>query len=106
MPQINQPFLKLLRTLSLTEGVSTLILFFIAMPLKYLMDMPQAVSWPGRIHGGLFVVVLGLSIVGIKKIPISPKLVIKLLLASFIPFGPFVVDRELKAIAASDNTNS
>ena len=64
----NPNFLKQLRILSLTEGCSTLILFFIAMPMKYLMDMPGAVSWPGRIHGGLFVLLVVFALVAIKKV--------------------------------------
>ena len=54
----NPEFLRKLRTLSLVEGSSTLILFFIAMPLKYVLELPEAVSWPGRIHGGLFVLLV------------------------------------------------
>ena len=42
---INSPaFLKLLRIVSFIEGCSTLVLFFVAMPLKYGFDYPQAVS--------------------------------------------------------------
>ena len=36
-----------LRQLTLIEGVSTLILFFVAMPLKYLAGMPEAVKVAG-----------------------------------------------------------
>lgn len=37
------------------EGVSTLVLFFIAMPLKYGFDQPMAVTYVGWIHGVLFI---------------------------------------------------
>ena len=36
------------------EGLSCIVLFFVAMPLKYLADMPEVVTQVGRIHGGLF----------------------------------------------------
>ena len=95
----DQAFLKNVRIVSFTEGCSTILLFFIAMPLKYLMDMPQAVSWVGRIHGGLFVLLIALALIAIKKVPIGPKLSLMLIVAAVVPFGPFLVDKKLKAIS-------
>ena len=95
----NQNFLKRLRVLSFIEGCSTLILFFIAMPMKYLMDVAQAVSWPGRIHGGLFVLLVLFSIIAIKKVPISYKLSFMLIIAAIVPFGPFLMDKKLKVLS-------
>jgi integral membrane protein len=95
----NPEFLRRLRTLSLIEGWSTLILFFIAMPVKYLMDIPEAVSWPGRIHGGLFVMLVIAALIGIKAIPMSGRLSFLLIVAAIFPFGPFLMDRKLKALA-------
>jgi integral membrane protein len=43
------------RLIALTEGVSFLILLFIAMPMKYLWHNPSAVRTVGSIHGALFV---------------------------------------------------
>jgi len=94
----NPKFLIKLRTLSLIEGSSTLILFFIAMPLKYVLEIPEAVIWPGRIHGGLFILLVIFSVIAIKKIPISMKLSIILIIAAIIPFGPFLIDKKLKEL--------
>ena len=52
---INLDFLRKLRRLSLCEGVSTLLLFGVAMPLKYFANLPQAVSIVGMLHGILFI---------------------------------------------------
>ncbi len=95
---VNRRFLRVLRTVSLTEGCSTLILFFIAMPMKYFMGMPHAVAWPGRIHGGLFLLLVMLALIAIRRVPITPKLSFILILAAIVPFGPFVVDRRLKRL--------
>ena len=94
----NPEFLKKLRKLSLIEGCSTLILFFIAMPLKYLLELPEAVSWPGRIHGGLFILLVMFSVIAIRKVPIGIKLSFTLIIAAIIPFGPFWMDKKLKAL--------
>lgn len=50
--------LRRLRIIAFLEGLSFLVLLFIAMPLKYLADMPLAVRIAGSVHGGLFLVFL------------------------------------------------
>ena len=47
-----------LHLLTLVEGVSTLVLFFVAMPLKYFAGKPEAVKIVGWLHGILFVAVM------------------------------------------------
>ena len=44
-----------LRLAGITEGISFLVLLFIAMPLKYWAGMPLAVKYTGWAHGVLFV---------------------------------------------------
>jgi integral membrane protein len=95
-------FLKTLRTMSFIEGTSTLILFFVAMPLKYVANMPLAVTIFGSIHGLLFLVLIGLFFVALDKVPISLGLMIAGIFGAVIPFGPFVVDRWLKKLEHSD----
>ena len=41
--------------ISILEGISFLLLLFIAMPLKYIYDIPQAVTYVGWAHGLLFI---------------------------------------------------
>lgn len=45
-------FFKITATL---EGISLLLLLFVAMPLKYFFDLPQYVRVIGMIHGILFI---------------------------------------------------
>ena len=95
----NQPdprFLKQLRIMSLTEGVSTILLFFVAMPLKYLYDTPQAVSVVGAIHGLLFCILILMLQLARDRVPISSRLAIGCSVAAVFPFGPFVADRWLR----------
>lgn len=79
------------------EGVSFLVLLFIAMPLKYMFDMPLAVRIVGSLHGVLFVAyVLLLALVHIKlKLKISQS--IGLFLLSLVPFGTFYLHKFLPA---------
>ena len=47
--------LSRLRVIGNIEGISYLLLLGVAMPLKYLGNMPMAVKIAGSIHGFLFV---------------------------------------------------
>jgi len=84
------------RKVAFAEGVSFLILLFIAMPLKYFGDMPKAVTIVGSLHGILFVAfgVLSLDVKNSFKKPFS--WLVKAGLASLLPFGTFYMDREWK----------
>ncbi|MEE3371761.1 MAG: DUF3817 domain-containing protein [Planctomycetota bacterium] len=90
-------FLRVLRWTSKTEGVSTLVLFGIAMPLKYLLGMPLAVTIVGTVHGFLFVGLVLMLAVSVRQVPLSPGLAFVGMVAAVIPFGPFWFDRKLHA---------
>ena len=89
---INRSFLSKLRWLAFVEGVSTLILFFIAMPLKYLGNMPIAVEIAGSIHGALFVALVVMLLIAIWRVPIAIKTSLVGMVSAVVPFGPFVFD--------------
>ena len=90
--------MRALRQLAIIEGVSTLVLFFVAMPLKYLAGMPLAVTIVGSIHGFLFVALVLMLLVAIWKVPISPALAAAGVAAAIVPGGPFLLERRLSRI--------
>lgn len=89
---IDSAFLKKLRLAGIIEGSSTLVLFGIAMPLKYFADMPLAVTIVGSIHGVLFLWLMYMFIIGKGIVPLPLKLVVAGIVGAVVPFGPFVVD--------------
>jgi integral membrane protein len=91
-------FLERLRLVGTIEGTSTLVLFFVAMPLKYMGGIPLAVSLVGPIHGVLFILLAVMFLLAIERVPISKRLGLAGIAAAFVPFGPFVLDRWLKEI--------
>ena len=95
---VNSAYLRWLRRVSLVEGVSTLVLFGVAMPLKYLADMPLAVTVGGSLHGGLFLVLALMFLAGIQRIPLGSKLAWLGIVAAILPFGPFVFDAHLRRL--------
>jgi integral membrane protein len=86
-----------LRRVSLVEGVSFLVLLGVAMPLKYLGGMPQAVTVVGWAHGLLFILVLhALSLaMGLEGWTVRRSAAV--VLAALLPAGPFVLDRRMRA---------
>ena len=84
------------RKIAKAEGVSFLLLLFVAMPLKYFANMPLAVKIMGSLHGVLFVafVVLAWEVKGDNQKGFL--WLMKAFLASLIPFGTFVMDKYWK----------
>ena len=101
-PPIDRPFLKKLRLMGTVEGISTLVLFFIAMPLKYMAGMPKAVSIAGSIHGALFVAFAFMLMMAINRVPIPARAAVIGFVAAIVPFGPFVFDRWLERSVRSE----
>lgn len=95
---VNYVFLRKLRWMGFIEGVSTLILFFVAMPLKYLADKPFAVEIAGSIHGALFVCLVLMLAISIWRVPLKVSMALMGMLSAVLPFGPFVYDHWLKKI--------
>ena len=86
--------LRLLRAVGLAEGLSFVLLLAIAMPLKYLAGLPAAVRYVGWAHGLLFVLYVGAVVAVGYAHGWPPKRVFWALVASVVPFGPFVLDRQ------------
>ena len=84
------------RLVAIIEGISYLLLLFIAMPLKYLADRPEAVKYLGWAHGFLFVSYCVLLLKVWVQYRWSFKRVLLAFIASLLPFGTFVLDRNLK----------
>ncbi len=84
-----------LRLVSYAEGVSFLILLCIAMPLKYLAGKPEMVRVVGMAHGLLFILYI-LQVIQAKiEYNWSLKTMLLGIIASILPFGPFVADAKL-----------
>lgn len=85
-----------LRLLALLEGSSLLFLVFIAVPLKYIWEIPQGSQFIGPIHGALFLLfVLSTINVAIVQRWKFTKVTWKVLIACVIPFGTFYIDHTI-----------
>jgi len=85
-----------LRLIGMIEGLSLIILMFIAMPLKYIWGDPSMVKIVGQVHGLLWVGFCFVLYDTKSSEGWTFKQALIPFIASIIPFGPFVVDRKLK----------
>jgi integral membrane protein len=85
---------KIFRVIAFLEGVSYLLLLFIATPVKYLLDDPQYVKMLGMPHGVLFMIYIVLAIMIRSDFKWNSRQFSIVLIASVIPFGTFYVDRK------------
>jgi integral membrane protein len=88
--------LSIFRKVAVAEGISYLLLLFVAMPLKYLAGLPLYVKYTGWAHGLLFVLYAATLILAWQEQKWKFGKAVLIFLASFLPFMPFVVDRKLK----------
>ena len=86
--------IKLFRLTALLEGISYILLLFIAMPVKYLLDDPTYVKLLGMPHGILFVAYIAFSILGKYKFNWNYMEFLIISAASLVPFGTFYVDKK------------
>lgn len=86
----------LLRTAGIAEGISLLILLFVAMPLKYFFNQPLAVTVVGWIHGILFVAFVSLAWDVKTDLNKNMKWLATAFVAALLPSGTFFFDRRLK----------
>ena len=85
-----------LRIIGIAEGISLLLLLFVAMPLKYYAGKPQLVTVVGWVHGGLFVSFMLAVLIVYHRFKWPFARVIVAFLAAFFPFGTFIFDRQLR----------
>lgn len=85
---------KIFRLVSFLEAISFLVLLFVAMPLKYMYDLPQYVSVVGMAHGILFVAYLIGAYWMYEKLSWSLKTLLIVGLCSVLPFGPFYAEKK------------
>lgn len=91
-----QSSLKTLTIVGYLEGTSFLLLLCIAMPLKYMMGIPEGVKYIGMAHGILFIAYIIILMGAANKIKMPLWAMPAGVLGSFLPFGPFIFDHLLK----------
>jgi integral membrane protein len=86
--------IKSFKIVAFVEGVSLLLLFFFAMPMKYAFDRPEFVRVIGMAHGLLFIgYVIMAAMLKFEEKWDNKKFAL-ICLASVVPFGTFYIERK------------
>jgi integral membrane protein len=84
------------RVVAKIEGISFIILLFIAMPLKYMMGIPEATKIIGMIHGGLFIWYIYAQFIASQEEKWGSKFNALAFALSLVPFGTFYLVKNLQ----------
>ena len=86
--------INIYRLTAFLEGVSYILLLFIAVPIKYLLNEALYVKILGMPHGLLFIAYILFSIIAKIKYNWNFKKFLVISIASLIPFGTFYIDNK------------
>lgn len=86
----------LFRLVALIEGVTTILLFLVAMPVKYGLNDPSWVQVMGPVHGYAFLAYVALMIAALWGRGWSVTDWLRTFAASLFPFGTFLNEPFLK----------
>lgn len=86
------------RFISFIEGISYLVLVFIAMPIKYLADNPYYVKIFGMAHGVLFILFILFLFESMRKYAWKNGFSLKIFIYSLLPFGSFIIEKKIKVL--------
>jgi integral membrane protein len=85
-------YITFFRVIALLEGLSFILLLFIAVPIKYFSNNPDYVKLLGMPHGLLFMGYVLFAILLAGELKWNSKTLSVVLFASVVPFGTFYID--------------
>ncbi|MFJ7737672.1 DUF3817 domain-containing protein [Lysinibacillus sp. NPDC097287] len=88
--------LSVFRIFGILDGISFLFLLCVAMPLKYMADMPMIVTIAGSVHGYIFVVYIITIIIAQIFVKWRFYWSVLALAAAWVPGGNIVLDIYIK----------
>jgi integral membrane protein len=92
--------LRAFRIIALIEGITTLVLFLVAMPVKYWLGNPVLVPPVGWTHGIAFLAYIVLMVVALPGRRAGFLGWVRTTFAAFVPFGTFLNDPFLRRLQA------
>lgn len=97
------------RVMAYVVGTLLVVLVLVGLPLKYLLDIPDVVTWTAIPHGWLYMVLLLTALDLGRRAQWSWTRLLLIALAGTIPFLSFVAERSAttdvkRKLAASEQT--
>lgn len=88
--------INIFRIIAFLEGLSYILLLFVAVPIKYFAENPFFVKILGMPHGILFLLYLSITFALRTEIQWFKENFISILVASIIPFGTFAIEKKIR----------
>ncbi|WP_228851592.1 DUF3817 domain-containing protein [Aegicerativicinus sediminis] len=85
--------INIFKIVAFLEGISYILLLFIAVPIKYLAEDPSYVKMLGMPHGILFIIYIIMALYLSVNLSLSKKKRNGLLWASIIPFATLFINK-------------
>jgi len=90
----NSKTVKAFKVVSFLEGLSYILLLFVAVPIKYIGGNDMMVKSLGMPHGILFMAYIVMTLLIQRKLKLDFKTTLIFLVASLLPFGTFYVNKK------------
>lgn len=100
MPEKTAKTLASLRLIAILEGISYLVLAFVAMPMKYFLNDASLIRPTGMLHGWLFILYVLLILLAHFQLRWGFRITAINLILSLVPFGTFYAERKYFRSAA------
>lgn len=94
MSQAKSRTVSTFEVVSFLEGLSYILLLFVAVPIKYLMGDASLVKVLGMPHGVLFVLYIIMALLIRSRMQWNGRTTMIVLAASLLPFGTFYINRK------------
>lgn len=91
------------RVMANIVGVVLLVLVLVAIPLRYLGDEPRVSKAVSPIHGGFYMIYLGLTFDLARRVGWTVKRTVLVMLAGTVPFLSFYAERRMTRNVLSHN---
>lgn len=89
----SSPIIRRFRLFCILEAISWVLLIG-GMVMKYGMGKPEAVRWPGMLHGVFFIGYMVTAVPLFTKLKWAGDRIYGIVAAGFLPFGTIVVERK------------
>lgn len=90
------------RIMCFAAGVMSLLLWFVELPVKYLLDFPSLetkVSWIPIVHGYVYAIYVLATVNLAVRAKWQPSRIIKFVLAGTLPVASFITERRARTLA-------
>lgn len=108
MNSVPGPVLVRYRIMCFAAGVMSLLLWFVELPIKYLLDLPRVeekVLWIPIVHGYIYAIYVLATVHLAIKANWRPLRILKFVLAGTLPVASFITEKRAQRLVQKSTQN-